>query len=191
MDNFSASNGWLCCFLARHAISSAVLCGEAGSVNQDTVDDWTRRLPDIIKDYDLDCIYNCDETGLMYRTLPSRSMVVKGASATNGKLAKDRISVLLCCSATGEKIRPLVIGRAKNLRCMSQASKDQLTVTYARRSSWLRRFNNMMSLKKKKALLFLDNCSSHPPMDSYHVKYFYLQTRPPGCSLWMQALFRQ
>ena len=56
-------------------------------------------------------IFNCDETGLFYRTLPTRSLVVKG-----GKQAKDRITVLLCASVSGEKLQPLVIGKSRNPR---------------------------------------------------------------------------
>ena len=52
-------------------------------------------------------------------------------------------------------------------------------------STWLRRFNNMMSLKKKKALLFLDNCSSHPPMDLSHVKLVFL---PPNTTSRLQPM---
>ena len=42
---------------------------------------------------------------------------MKGDNAAGVKTAKERITVLLCASATGEKLKPLVIGRSANPRC--------------------------------------------------------------------------
>lgn len=70
-------------------------------VNEEIVADWSQRLPDICKEYAASDIFNADETGLFFRTMPNKSLVCKGASTSNGKLAKDRITVLLAASATG------------------------------------------------------------------------------------------
>ena len=76
-DNFSASNGWLQSFLKRHNIKSSILSGEAADVSEDVLDDWVKRLPSILEGYDTKDIFNADETGLFFRTMPSRSYVVK------------------------------------------------------------------------------------------------------------------
>ena len=55
-----------------------------------------------------------DETGLFYRALPDRKLAIKGQECTGGKKAKERITLALCVSMTGEFERPLVIGRAAN-----------------------------------------------------------------------------
>jgi hypothetical protein len=53
---------------------------------------------------------NADETAIFYRQLPRKSMVFKGESCKGGKFVKERLSIMLCCSANGEKLKPLIIG---------------------------------------------------------------------------------
>jgi hypothetical protein len=43
---------------------------------------------------------------------PKKSLIQKGEKCKGGKLSKERLSVLFCCSATGEKLKPLVIVNA-------------------------------------------------------------------------------
>ncbi|XP_013775709.1 tigger transposable element-derived protein 6-like [Limulus polyphemus] len=117
LDDFSASNGWLDRFQKRHNISCSVLSGEGASVNEETVNDWCSRLESMCEGYSLKDMFNADETGLFYRALPTRSQVIRGDKCHGGKYSKERKTVLLGCSATGEKLAPLVIGRAANPRC--------------------------------------------------------------------------
>ncbi len=194
-DDFTASNGWLQCFQKRHNIRSAVLHGEAASVSEDTVADWKQRLPSICEGYELADIFNADETGLFYRTLPDRSMVLKGHSCHGGKRAKDRITVLLACSATGEKLRPLVIGKANNPRCFKGYDKHQLPVMYfADRKAWMTselftkwlcQLNNQMQRQKRNVLLMIDNCGAHPDITMSNVKLAFL---PPNTTSRLQPL---
>ena len=180
-------------FQQRHGIHHAVLSGEAAEVREETVTDWSSRLPDICKGYAKEDIFNADETGLFYRTMPSKSMVTKGSNTSNGKLAKERITVLLAASASGEKLKPLVIGKSANPRCFSQFKREQLGVFYESNrkawmtseifTKWLRRVNNRMSLQSRRILLFLDNCGAHPSIELSHVKfYFFFPTRPVDCN---------
>ena len=80
--------------------------------------DWAKRLPVICDGYEPRNIFNADETGLFFRALPTKSMVTKGDLCNGGKNSKDRITVLLAASATGEKLRPLVIGKSKKPRAV-------------------------------------------------------------------------
>jgi hypothetical protein len=74
-DNFKASNGWLENFRKRHNIVFKSNCGEAGLVNTKLVDEWIAgQLLDHIQNYKIEDIFNCDETGLFYKALPTRSM---------------------------------------------------------------------------------------------------------------------
>ena len=52
--------------------------GEAADVDPSVVSDWGERLKTISQGYALKDIFNADETGLFYRALPTRSLVVKG-----------------------------------------------------------------------------------------------------------------
>ena len=52
-----------------------------------------------------------DETGLVYRASRNKTFHVKGVNAEGGKQSKERLTVSLCVSMTGEKIIPFVIGK--------------------------------------------------------------------------------
>lgn len=67
-DDFQASNGWLAKWLTRH-IRQATLSGERAEVNEETISDWTRRLPSLCEGYAPENILNADETGLYFRIL--------------------------------------------------------------------------------------------------------------------------
>lgn len=76
--------------------------------------------------------------GLFFRTLPSKSLQSRRKKASGGKLAKDRITVLLACSAEGEKLKPLVIGKSFNPRAMRGIPKSELPVKYhANKKAWM------------------------------------------------------
>jgi hypothetical protein len=175
-DDFSASNGWLNAWQKPYGVKLALLAGESADVPEDAVKDWAQRLPDIIKDYDMKDIFNADETGLYFRALPCRSMVIKGDKRRGSKTSKERITALLAASATGEKLKPLVIGKAENPRCFRGMDKALLPVTYkANKKAWMTsqpfrewtdRINSQMKTQKRKILIFVDNC--RPP--SNHVK---------------------
>ena len=74
------------------------------------VADWSGCHKYMCEGYTAKDIFNCDESGLFYRT---RSLVVKGDSCKGGKHAKDRLTILLRASVSGEKLQPLVIGKCR------------------------------------------------------------------------------
>jgi len=43
--------------------------------------------------------------------MPNKTLAEKGDTVRGGKMAKERLTVLLCCSASGEKLKLLVIGK--------------------------------------------------------------------------------
>ena len=63
VNNFTASNGWINGFKERHNLKQYVKWGEAKSAPMETLDEERKILRDIIKDYDLEDVFNCDETG--------------------------------------------------------------------------------------------------------------------------------
>jgi len=73
ITGFSASHGWIRGFLKRLDICNVAMHGQAGAVNlvaaAAAVEEIRRRL----EAFPPDRIYNMDETGLLYRCLPSRS----------------------------------------------------------------------------------------------------------------------
>ena len=122
-------------------------------------DDWSVRLPAMCDGYAAKVIFNADETSLFYRALPARSMVAKSDTCKGGEVSKDRITVLLAVSATGEKLKTLVIGRAKKPRCFCGFTGACLGVEYTFNkkawmtfpvfSGWLTRSNNKMQFQQR------------------------------------------
>ena len=106
--DFKASNGWLEQFKARHAIKAFTVSGESAGVDLQTVDNFRSRIPEIRSDFEPCNIFNCDETGFYYRTLPDKTLSAKGASCKGVKNSKERLTIMFACSATGEKLKPLV-----------------------------------------------------------------------------------
>ncbi|XP_052268287.1 tigger transposable element-derived protein 6-like [Dreissena polymorpha] len=167
------------------SVKAFKVSGESAGVDQQTVSDFKSRLPDIIQGYSLENIFNADETGLYYKALPDKTLAVRGDGAKGFKVHKDRITVLFACSATGEKLTPLVIGKAANPHCLKNVRRERLGVTYVSNkrawmtsavfSDWLRDVNSEMRRKGRKILLFLDNASSHTAdMNLSHVQLSFL-----------------
>ena len=178
LKEFKASNGWLARFQARHNILNKKLRGESAEVSQTVVDDWkTERLPMVCHGFRPEDIFNADETGLFYRQLRSESLVQKGEDCRGAKLLKERLTVLLACSKTGEKLKPLVIGKAAKPRCFRNLDTRRLSVKWcwnkkAWMSSvlfkeWLHDLNQRMIKQKRQILLLIDNAPTHPQNLAY------------------------
>ncbi|XP_069105883.1 tigger transposable element-derived protein 7-like [Argopecten irradians] len=110
LTEFKASNGWLDSFKERNNIGFFKISGESADVDDDVVNTYKKRLPEIVCGYEPKDVFNCDETGLFFRILPDKTFAKKGKSCKGGKLPKERLTVMLACSETGEKLKPLVIG---------------------------------------------------------------------------------
>jgi hypothetical protein len=100
-------------------------------------------------------------------------MVFKGESGKGGKFAKEGLSIMLCCSATGEKLKPLIIGNAARPRAFKQSSvtpdnfpmtrkhNKKAWMTTAVFEDWLNELNETIKKKKRRIILFVDNATSH------------------------------
>ena len=149
--------------------------------------DWAIRLPDLLSGYAPADVFNAVETGLYYRALPSRSMVVRSDPRKGSKTAKERVTVLLACSAAGKKLTPLPIGKSAKLRCFKGLELATLPVTYRANKKawmtsvlfkeWVERLNGQMQLQKRNILLFVDNCAAHPDVQASNIKMVFL---PPN-----------
>ncbi|XP_065357188.1 tigger transposable element-derived protein 4-like [Calliphora vicina] len=170
--DFSASSGWLERFKKRHNISFRTISGEAASVNQNDVINFTEKVPSLIEGYDSRDIYNADETGLFFRALPDKTFALKGETCAGGKMAKDRLTILHCANMAGEKERLFVIGKAAKPRAFRNINLTNLPVTWrSNKKAWMTselmtdflvQFDRKMQIQERKVLLFLDNATSHP-----------------------------
>lgn len=99
-DTFTTSNGWLGRWKNCHGVCQLKICGEKFSANNLGVNDFKTSFKNIVLEncYALDQIYNCDETGLNYKMLPSKTWPPKQETAAPGhKRGKEYIKLLACC----------------------------------------------------------------------------------------------
>lgn len=121
---FKASNGWLEKFISRYNIRFKTLSGESASVDTEDVTMWKQNLYMLIDDYNPDDIFNCDETGLYYKVLHTKSLVTPTESLKGTKSSKERLTALLCANMSGsEKLISLIIGKSPNPRCFKNLNK--------------------------------------------------------------------
>uniref|UniRef100_K7G5J3 Jerky protein homolog-like n=1 Tax=Pelodiscus sinensis TaxID=13735 RepID=K7G5J3_PELSI len=179
--DFMASGDWLDCWKKKLSI-----CGEKLSANQEGFLKFKANFHCLIENEGLSCeqIYNCDETGLNYKMLPSKTLASWAeASAPGYKRSKERVPILACTNATGNhKLRLTFIGKAKNPRAFKNISPSALPVSYKnQRNAWMdsaifrgwffneflpsvEHFLNLLNLPRK-AILVINNVPSHPHED--------------------------
>lgn len=193
--NFRASNGWLQNFKKRNDVVFKKVTGESASVNDEVCTQWCEKLSELTKDYNPEDIFNADETGLYYQCLPDKTLTFKGDACHGGKNSKQRITVLLGANQTGTvKLKPLVIGKSKNPRCFKGIQSFPTDYTFNRKAwmksdvfgKWLSDLDKQMKKKKKKILMFVDNCSAHGDIPT--LKNVKVQFLPPNTTSKLQPL---
>ncbi|XP_029654613.1 tigger transposable element-derived protein 4-like [Octopus sinensis] len=117
LNKFKASNGWLEKFKQRHELKFRTLSGESASADHAIILNFLSELNIKVEQYEKENIFNCDETSLFIKLTPRKSFVKTGDSARGFKMSKDKVTLHLCCSYTGEKFEPLIIGKYRNPRC--------------------------------------------------------------------------
>ena len=60
--------------------------------------------------------YNTDETGLFFRALPAKALILKYEKCVGGKHSKETATLLHCASMSGDKEKLLVIGKSARPR---------------------------------------------------------------------------
>jgi len=86
INDFEASDGWLANFRSRNDILFQKIQGESASVNQEIATDFMKvKLPQLIKDYNPNDIFNGDEFGLFWKCTPDKTMLVKVQKCKGGK----------------------------------------------------------------------------------------------------------
>jgi len=178
IPNFKASNGWLESFRRRHNISFRTLSGESAGMDFQIVQNWKNNLCNILHGYQLTDIWNLDETGLFWRGIPTKSLVVKGDQCKGGKLSKERLTICLLVSSIGEKFKPLVIGRSHMPRAFNNdlpsgviwKSNQKSWMSGALFHGYILQFNLKMGRQQRKVILLLDNATCHFEVKLSNVK---------------------
>jgi hypothetical protein len=94
--DFNFSNGFIDRFKKRNAVEFQIIHGVSDGVPEEISNDWiNKKLPQLIKDYEPNDIFNGDEFGLFWRILPNKTYKIKGKKFKSGKKSLERISVFL------------------------------------------------------------------------------------------------
>ena len=64
LDSFTGSNGWLEKWKAMYGIQETHIAGEADDVSILTVKSWIEKIPELVRGYKLDGIWNMDKLEL-------------------------------------------------------------------------------------------------------------------------------
>lgn len=169
--NFNATDGWLHRWKKRENLVYCKPHGESREADLGSATLWFENVwPKFTQEYAPENIFNADESGLYYRALPEHTYAFKSENAKGVKIAKVRVTVMLCCNMTGEKRKLLVIGSSKNPRCLKGVKKLPVTYT-ANKTAWMTSviFSDWLTswdaeLKNRKILLLIDNCTAHSPL---------------------------
>ena len=171
--DFIPSDGWLSRWKARHNIVFKKEHGEKQDAELTSASDWKQDiLPDILRSFKEEDVFNADETGLFFSGYPDRGHCAKGSDLAGGKKAKETITALLSTNMCGTQKRLLfVIGKSKEPHCFPK-DLTRLPVDYNNSkttwitgsvfSTWLQKWDRSFRSKKRTVCLLVDNCSAHP-----------------------------
>ncbi|KAL4148353.1 hypothetical protein QTP88_002617 [Uroleucon formosanum] len=90
-SDFKATEGWISRWKDKHNIKFKRFHGEKFSADTNGANEWSlAKLPEILKKFSPQNIYNADETGLFYRATPDGSLCYKREALEGSKKALDR-----------------------------------------------------------------------------------------------------
>ncbi|GET51782.1 CENP-B homolog protein 2-like [Rhizophagus irregularis DAOM 181602=DAOM 197198] len=169
INKFSFSNGWIDKFKRWHNLKEYIKWGEAKSAPLETLDEERDILHEIIKDYDLNDVFNCDETGLYWDFEPSKTLAQGPLSEK--KKSKKRVTLLLTCNATGtEKLKPLFIYKYQNPRALNGKKKNY----------------QQIRLQNRNILLLVDNAPVHIINEDVNLTNVVIHFLPPNTTSHLQ-----
>ena len=70
---------------------------------------WIGRIPELVRCYKLEDIWNKDELVLFIKVLPDKGLIEKAKSKKGSKKAKVRLTVAFLVNADGQKVDDPVI----------------------------------------------------------------------------------
>ncbi|XP_046406300.1 tigger transposable element-derived protein 1-like [Ischnura elegans] len=209
-EPFTASRGWFDRYKKRSNLRGVVKrSGEAASADGEAASAFVEMLREIVEEggYLPQQIFNCNETGLFWKRMPSRTYISKEEKSIPGfKMVKGRMTILLGGNASGDmKLKPMLVYHSQNPRALKGMVKHRLPVVWkANKKAWVtqsifsewfndhflpavKQYCKRMNLSHK-ILLLLDNCPGHPPSignDCENVKVVFL---PPNTTSLLQPI---
>lgn len=193
---FQCSSGWLDRFKQRHRIFGKCITGESASVSDGAMSEWlASTLPNILRQFKSDDVYNMDETGIFFRMTPDKTLTFKGDPCHGGKKSKERITVAVCSNMVGsDKMELLVIGKFQNPRCFKNSKSLPVQYLANRKAwmtsdifeNWLRKLDRKFERESRKILLLVDNSPAHPKLKN--LRAITLKFLPPNTTSRLQPM---
>ncbi|XP_043251212.1 tigger transposable element-derived protein 2-like [Colletes gigas] len=208
-SNFTASRGWLKCFKRRHGMHLTSIHGEKPKAHELATEKFVEELSAMLDQENIDeeNVYNVDETSLMWKALPQRTLAHEGEHNTKDrKVKKDRVSVVFCTNATGtHKLPPLfinkyahpralkhciltlpVVYKSQNNACIDETVFNDWFTNHFKLSVWQ---HQMQNYQEGKVLLLIGNCKGHmPSQQPWEDSRFKVVFLPPNASSVIQPL---
>lgn len=156
-------------------------------------------LEEIVAEYDPSNVFTVDETGLFYRLLPRHELLIPSQESEQ-PMVSDRVSLVLCCNATGSERLPVsMISKAP----VSDGSTDWPLPHFHQSKAWMdskvftKWFDQIFepfllasssngSMRKRRVLLLLDNAPGHPV--SFEKGDIRVLALHPKSTSWVQPL---
>ena len=208
---FKASSQWLSNFFKRAECVGVKLHGEAGELNEEThtnlINTWkVNVLNPLIRKLNIrdpGLLYNADQTGLFYRKLPNmmyfKEKEAKKARGCKEMKAKDRLTLMVCMAANGDKCPLALVGKSARPHCFRLITGEPL-IPYTHQDNawfdvnitvwWVKHvFDPYHKMKwgVVPCIIILDNCPAHKGLDKQNIrdmhdipKYIHIIFLPPN-----------
>uniref|UniRef100_A0A8C4QMW9 DDE-1 domain-containing protein n=1 Tax=Eptatretus burgeri TaxID=7764 RepID=A0A8C4QMW9_EPTBU len=191
----------------HHCVRLMSVEGETASTNTTAFRSFKEEFARECSEYSPEQVYNADETGLFWKKMPNKTFLAKEDMCPAGfKLSKERLSLLLCANAAGtDKLRPIVVGKAKCPRAFKHINVTHLPVLWRHNSkaqvvrmlfddwflySFIPHVKEFLRSKNlaEKAVLVLDKATAHSDSMVDYDKNFKVIFLPPNLTALMQPM---
>jgi hypothetical protein len=197
INGFLASGGWLNNFKRRNNLHTFKISGEAGSAPINEISQMRVELQEVLQEYELRDIWNCDETALFWRLEPCKT--IAHSPVLGKKRPKERVSILATCNASGDEKLPLLfIHKYQTPRVLKGIEKKSLPVWYYWNSkAWmqrsifkhfLERLNSKMVRERRHIILLMDNAKCHNCENISNLSNIKVHFLPPNTTSHLQPL---
>ncbi len=107
------------------------ISGESRNVDLERVEQWKLSLKTLLIGYDLKNVFNMDETSFFFRALLDSTLSHVKQLCKGGKQGKDRITMVLTCSALGvfcigREIAAMDSRQIQELKNISQTKHEKI-----------------------------------------------------------------
>ncbi|KAF7690705.1 Tigger transposable element-derived protein 6 [Cucumispora dikerogammari] len=121
---------WLSRFKDKYGIKFKISKIKFESANTVAAEKFLKTVKTLISKYKVKNIFDCDETGLYYKSMSRKSFSFIDDNCKGVNVFKKRVTRLFCCSLANEKQKSLIIGKSKTPRLLKNVNINFISVEY-------------------------------------------------------------